>query len=217
MKAIGLLMLLATAVQAGEREERYFNEYCLPLARTFLREQPTGYDPNFPTNKISHWKVDLPGPQSQKSEGRTDNVLSRISIERGHITFEFIGKANTNYVMSYADHSQWRHGWDERDQRARQLEMAAKTNLLNTNSALAMARACFRRAGHNEQDFHPVIFQQMEGGYPPIKLPLYRAEWRHLKLPLEKDNRFTYLTPVTVIVSGITSNLVMYDNLLPFK
>ena len=209
------LLIAAASCRAGDPEERYYTDHCLPVARAFIRTQPVGYDPFFPTNKVTHWKVE---PATE-----TKAFVSRLSIEKGRVTFLFLGRADTNYVMVFADHSQWRSDWEAsgpgtgRDYTQRQKTLAAQTNLLNTNTALTMARECLGRSGHDERDFDPPKVQQIileKPGLPNLALPLYHFEWRHRKVPASKDGS-AYLSPVTMTISGATSNLVEYSNLLP--
>jgi len=138
-------------------------------------------------------------------------------LER-RFSFMFIGKDATNGITYFYDKSS---GWssrlldpkNEREMRA----LAQQTNLLNNTTALELVRKYFRFQGHGESNFHPVRFKQMvwASDVPSrrIVLPFYEAEWarRDVKLPVE-ENESIYPS-VTIIVSGLQTNLVAYSKI----
>lgn len=209
---VGVACLCVTA--AGEREASYYVNRCLPLAREFLSRNQIATDLNFTTNLVSHWQVHF--------EKETDVYLSRLMLTN-RFAFMFIGRDSINGVTHFFDKGS---GWNSKlmdPKNERQMrEIAARKNMLNDSSALALAKRYFHLQGHDQANFHPPRFKQMvwAWGVPSrrIALPFFEAEWarRDVKVPIE-ENESIYPS-VTIIVSGLESNLVVYSKtLLPHQ
>ena len=196
---------------AGENEDTYFEEKCLPLVRDFIRRNALPYDASFPTNRISHRQVEF-SPASTV-------YLSRMMLDK-RFAFLFTGTQHLNSIDSYSDKgSSWRPSLMDPNNEQQMHLLAERTNLLVTTSALALAREYFRLQGHDEKNFKPVKFEQMvwADAIPSrrIVLPFYEAEW------LRKDATPAHglLPPsVRIIVSGLESNLAHYSKIaLPIE
>ena len=184
MKATALLLALAVVhLNAGEHEDIYFREKCLPLVRTFIKRHNLDYDANFPTNKLVHWKVDF--------YDQANAVLSQLSLER-RLVFDILEKNKIVDIQVFKDRKNWKPSLMEPENEKQMHSLAAQTNLFNKSTALAFARECFRRQGHEEQNFHPIVFTQVmwAESVPArrIVFPFYEAEWvrRDVNCPLKR-------------------------------
>jgi hypothetical protein len=93
-------------------------------------------------------------------------------------------------------------------------------NKLNEHTALELARTYFRLQGHKEENFWPVEFtqcywiDQTERKPEERVLPFYRAEWFRKDIRKEdRESGVAALPHVNIELSGITSNLVLYEKL----
>lgn len=208
-----LLMVCGLAIEAGEMEQGYLAKHCIPLVRDFMRKHRPSYSADFPTNNITHWRVEY--------EPDSEVVLSRLMLDRRY-AFLFIGNKTTNGIQSFKDKgSSWSDSLMDPSREKEMREIASRTNLLNDSTALALAKECFRLRGHDERNFHPVRFKQLvwAWGVPSrrIVLPFYEADWarRDVKLPVEEIE--TIYPSVFIVISGLESNMVSYSKIqLPF-
>jgi len=197
-------MLAAGCACAGEREETYYREKCLPLVREFIRTNHLAFDPDFATNKISHHDVEY-SDESKKFSSRT-------MLEK-RLTFFFAGDTNHTRIYYFQDKVGWTPGMlnpgKQKEEQAR--GWAARTDLLNTNSARVLLLETFRRLGHHESNFHPMEFEHVTWEYHgpsrPIVLPFYLGTW--IRSDVKPSNN-SYVPSVRITVSGVQSNLVEY-------
>ncbi len=211
IRAVILAFLSVLSAVAGQREDAYFEEKCLPVVRDFIRRNRLAYDADFPTNKISHHLVDFT-PDSRR-------YSSRMMLEK-HYAFLFLGSAQANAIIFFHDKlSAWSFGLLEPENEQTMRGLAARTNLLNRSTALEMARRYFRLQGHSEKNFRAVKFEQVvwAESVPSkrIVLPFYEAEW----LRLDADPSNDSIPPsVRITISGLESNMVHYSKIsLPIK
>lgn len=206
-----LLFLAAAAIQADEtREERYFREQCLPLARAFLKTNHIAYDSEFPTNRIRNWKVNFTSESGVYS--------SQMALD-GRVNFMFQGREGAaNLLQYFIDSRAWRDVWLEPEHVEKLRSISAQRNCLTTNTALALARRCLMSQGYRETDFHPVIGEQViwAGAIPQkrIVLPVYQFNWISRKVALPPKPGQTPPS-VRMTVSGISSNVVEYTTFMP--
>ena len=205
MKHIGIFLVAALTIHcvcAGEREETYYREKGLPLVRDFIRTNHLAFDPDFATNKISHWGVEY--------ATNSGKFLSRTMLEK-RLVFFFIGDQTNSRIDSFEDKVGWPRGLMKlKPEEAR--AWLARPNLLNTNSARALLRETFRRLGHHESNFKPMEFEHIAWGYdvPPqlrLALPFYRGRW--IRSDVKPSNN-SHVPSVYITVSGVQSNLVEY-------
>ncbi len=205
MKHFGIFLaalLTVCGVCAGEREQTYYREKGLPLIRDFIRTNQLAFDPDFATNKISHWDVEY--------ATNSGKFLSRTMLEK-RLVFLFIGDQTNSRIDSYEDKVGWpRNLMKLKPEEAR--VWATRTNLLNTNSARALLRETFRRLGHNESNFKPMEFEHITWGHNVpqhlrLALPFYRGRW--IRSDVQPSNN-SHVPSVYITVSGVQSNLVEY-------
>ncbi len=208
-----LLIVCCLAVKAGEMEEAYLAKHCIPLVREFMRKHRASYNADFPTNNITHWRVEY--------EQDSGVFLSRLMLDRRY-AFLFVGNKTTNGIKFFNDKgSSWSASLMDPSREKEMRGLESRTNLLNDSTALALAKECFRLLGHDERNFHPVRCKQMiwAWGVPSrrIVLPFYEAEWarRDVKLPVEEID--TLYPSVFMVISGLESNMVSLSKIqLPF-
>lgn len=201
-RAICFALVLAFPLSAGEREDNYMKHMCLPLVREFIERNHISYDPHFPTNQISHHQVEY--------HRESGIYLSRLMLEKKH-AFLFVGNQKTNGITIYSDKtSAWKPSLMDPKNEEKMRVVSSRTNHLNDQTALALARHYFRLQGHDEKNFHPVKFEQeiwaRDVASRRIVLPFYHAEWVRMDTPKEDYSRM-----VTITVSGTESNLVHYS------
>lgn len=208
-----LLVHAAAAVFAAESEDSYLADKCVPLVREFLKRNAIAYDAAFPTQRISHSQVDY--------TARSGVYLSRLMLDR-RFSFLFTGTGGTNGITFFVDKaSSWSPRLLDPQNEAQMLQLASASNCLSISTALDLANRYFHLQGHQQKNFHPVVFRQITWAESVpsrrIVLPFYEAEWVRRDVPLPVEKNESIYPSVTVIVSGLKSNFIAYSKiLLPF-
>ncbi|MBF8297250.1 MAG: hypothetical protein HW389_3795 [Bacteroidetes bacterium] len=214
MKALVCLVVVSVLMPSlalGQNNEvAYLQERMLPAVRDFIRRNQLAYDPDFPTNRIRHYRVEF-APE-------IDAVFSRMMLEKKY-AFLLSEKAKVCEIWSFQD-TETRPFRDYSNVTPEEREVIlSRTNVLNKQSVLALAAKHFKLQGHREENFHPPEFwQHVLGEKNPdpathLPLPLYEATWYRKDVKLEERNSlgFAGMPNVLIIVSGLNSNLVYYS------
>ncbi len=179
----------------------------IPLIEEFRQRHGLDFQTVKDTNRISHLSVDVVPERSA--------VLANVVIDKTH-DFFLHQEGGPMYVWLYQRNpSTWLSDYSNITPEKRKV-LSQLTNVLNDETALALAQRAFRAQGHAETNFKPVQFKQIIWSYNDkdtdlLKLPFYEAVWfrrdADLKAYAEGDIR---QPDITIDVSGVISNIVYY-------